>query len=102
MKNEDYSILFHPRAEEEFLEAIAWYETQLTGLGESFSKQVDNVLQKISSHPLLYQQKIGKRREAQLYKFPYLIVFKVKPRSKQIYVLAVFHNSRLPSKKARK
>ncbi len=102
MKNEFYSILFHPKAEEEFLEAVAWYETQFAGLGERFAKQLDTALKRISSQPLLYQQKLGKRREVLLQKFPYLIVFKIKARSKQIHVLAVFHTSRQPSKKARK
>ena len=42
---------FHPRAEEEFHEAITFYEERGTGLGEDFSLEIFAALRNILSCP---------------------------------------------------
>ena len=41
---------FHPEAEAEFLEAIAYYESSVPGLGEDFSLEVYSTIQNILSY----------------------------------------------------
>lgn len=43
---------FHPEAETEFLEAIAFYEECEPGLGEDFSLEVYSSVQNVLSYPL--------------------------------------------------
>lgn len=43
-----YDILFHPKAEKEYLEAYDWYEQQQKGLGARFEHFIEKQLHKIS------------------------------------------------------
>ena len=42
---------FHPEAEEEFLEAVEFYEEHETGLGYDFSVEVLATIRNIVAHP---------------------------------------------------
>ena len=43
MKN-SHSIIFHPKAEREYLESVEWYENVLIGLGQDFVAEIDKIL----------------------------------------------------------
>ena len=95
----EYTILFHPKAETEFLNAYLWYEELLEGLGERFSNAVENQIKLISKNPEHYQLRKKDCRESRTKIFPYLIVFKLYKNRKEILVVAIYHTSRTPSKK---
>ncbi len=101
MKNK-YSIIFHPKAEKEYLESVEWYENSLIGLGQEFVDEIENTINLISDNPLLFPIKKYKLREAKVKKFPFVIVFEIKNKDLQINILAVFHTSRNPKNKNRK
>ena len=40
----NFSIIFHPEAEREYLDSVKWYEDSLIGLGEEFVADVESFL----------------------------------------------------------
>lgn len=99
----DYHFYFHPLAKEDYIDAFTWYENINEGLGERFRKAVRRKLEDIISQPKSYSSKgNAKFREAKIDFFPYLIVFKVKSKKKQIFIGAIHHTKKDPRKKYRK
>ncbi len=94
-----FNILFHPKAEKEYIRAYQWYEERLEGLGERFSNAVEKQISLISNNPEQYQLKKRNCRESKLEVFPYVIVYKIYPQVKEILIVSVFHTSRKPGKK---
>lgn len=97
-----YKIIFHPLAEKEYLESVSWYEDNRTGLGLQFIREIENTLDTIEANPYLYPVKKRTFREAVVKIFPYIIVYKIHPRQKQITITSVFHTSRNPVHKYRR
>jgi plasmid stabilization system protein ParE len=98
-----YQLHFHPLAKEDYKEAFAWYESVKTGLGERFAKAIRSKLEDIVSQPKAYSSKGNINfREAKIDVFPYLIVYKIKSRRKQILIGAIHHTKKNPRKKYRK
>lgn len=54
------TFFFHPRAEDEFEEAVRYYEDCQTGLGLEFAEEVYAVIQRISSYPGGLDSLVGK------------------------------------------
>lgn len=97
-----YDILFHPKAEKEYLEAYDWYEQQQKGLGARFEHFIEKQLHKIKLHPEFYPIKHLALRECKTELFPYLIIYKLYEEKSVIYITAIFHTSRNPVRKYRK
>ncbi len=91
-----YHVIYHPIAEKEYLASVSWYERRKTGLGINFIREIEKVLTHIEANPFLYTVKKLKFHEAPVKIFPYVIVYKIKPKQKQVLVLTVFHTSRNP------
>jgi plasmid stabilization system protein ParE len=97
-----YSYLLHPLAVEDYKEAYAWYEERQPGLGERFIKAVRFKVDEIVQHPETYGSRDRKMfREAQLDFFPYLIVYKIHKRKREIFIASIHHTKRQPRKKYR-
>ncbi|MEG3836737.1 MULTISPECIES: type II toxin-antitoxin system RelE/ParE family toxin [unclassified Microcoleus] len=88
------SIVLSPAAQEEFDEAVDWYEQQSAGLGVEFLNRVEESLDLISATPEAYPIVFPEMRRIVVRKFPYLIYYRVEP--EQIVVLAIFHSKREP------
>jgi plasmid stabilization system protein ParE len=95
-------VVFHPKAELEYLEAFDWYEKQLAGLGVRFEHAIDEKLKLIRDHPLHNAVKHQNFREVRLSTFPYLIVYKFYPLKRTIFISAVHHFKRNPKRKYRR
>ena len=91
-----YKLTFHPLAEKEYVESVVWYEKNRTGLGVQFIEEIENLLDHIEQNPFLFPRKKGGFREAPLKIFPYVIVYAVTRKGRQISVLSIFHTSRNP------
>lgn len=96
-----YSIILHTEAEKEYLSSLLWYEKRSPGLGEEFAQSVENKIQSIIKNPLHYPEKKKNYHEARVGVFPFLIVYKIYPEKKIIFVVSIFHTSRKLSKKYR-
>jgi len=90
-------VIIEPRALADIQDGIDYYEEQLEGLGERFSKTVDHYIHAISQNPY-YQIRYKDYRAVPTGKFPYLIVCYLDETAETAYVMAVFHTSKNPKK----
>ena len=90
------SYYFHPAAEAEHLETVAYYESKRAGLGASYLADFEQLLNEIVRNPqrspIEQQPEIRRRR---MDKFPFTILYR--EASKQVQVLAVSHHRRRPN-----
>ena len=100
--NKRFSLVFHPLAEREYLDSVVWYEESLTGLGSRFVREIESALNTIEKNPFAFQIKKLNFREAVVKHFPFVIVYRINAKKKEVYVLSVFHTSRNPQEKIRK
>jgi plasmid stabilization system protein ParE len=87
---------FHPAAEAEHLETVAYYELKTPGLGATYLANFEVVMKIICAAPHKYP--IAQRPDVQrkrMDKFPFTILFRVVHNSVQI--LAVAHHRRRPT-----
>jgi len=85
---------FHPEAEEEFLEAIAYYESCAPGLGEDFSLEVYSTVQNILSYAHAWPILEGDIHRCLTGRFPYGVLYSIE--SDRVHILAVMHLHRHP------
>lgn len=77
-------------ARAEIDDAILWYETQRTGLGQEFLDEVLDSLQTIQNHPKAWQAVDATARRFILSRFPFSIVFEFD--TGDLIVIAVAHH----------
>lgn len=87
-------VPFLPAAEDEFLEAIAWYEEERPGLGGEFLAEVERATRRIVSFPLHGSPYLVGTRRIVLRRFPYSVVYWPDP--DDLLVIAVAHSKRKP------
>ena len=90
------TVWFHPEAEAEHLETVAYYEARRPGLGVHYLAAFEQVLKAVGADPHRFRivQEPDVRR-APLVRFPLSIIFREK--SGRIEVLAVAHHKRRPA-----
>jgi hypothetical protein len=99
----NYTYQVHPLVGKDFDEGYIWYEEKQKGLGERFINAVDKTIKQILQNPEVYGSRSKKSfREAQVDRFPYLVVFKISKRKKEIYITSIHHTKKHPRKKYRK
>ena len=89
------SYYFHPAAESEYLEAIAYYESKRPGLGASFLAEFETAIGAVLAAP--HRNPVEKPpdvRRKSLKRFPYTVLYRETAESVQ--VLAVAHHRRRP------
>jgi plasmid stabilization system protein ParE len=86
---------FHPAAEAEHLEHVAWFEDQQAGLGQRFLAAVESTIDRACAAPRRYRvvQPPDVRRVA-VPGFPYELLFRAV--SDNVQILAVAHFRRRP------
>ena len=89
-------LVFRRSASAEFVEAVAWYESQRQGLGAEFADEVEQAIEKAAKNPARYPVVFGDIRRTVTRRFPFAIYFRV--RGSAVIVLAVFHGRRDPTK----
>jgi len=88
-------IVFRPIARSELDEAMAWYRRKKFGLEKEFEQSVDEMLHRITAHPLRFHRARGEVRCALLRRFPYAIYYV--PENDAVIILAIFHTKRDPT-----
>ena len=86
---------FHELAEHELNQAAQYYELEEPGLGSAFLDGVDRCLRSIAEHPDAGQILQGSVRRRLLRRFPYALLYKIKPSG--IRILAVMNLKRRPN-----
>jgi toxin ParE1/3/4 len=86
---------FHPAAEAEYLEQVAYYESCERGLGARFLEHFQKALHRICDAPGQYAiERAPDIRRLQLRTFPMTVIYR--ERSGEVQVLAVAHYRRRP------
>ena len=90
------SYHFHPAAEAEYLESIAYLESKRPGLGASFMAEFERLMKRVCEaphhHPVARAPDL---RRARMARFPYTLLFRETGDS--IQLLAVAHHRRRPN-----
>ncbi len=85
---------FHPEAEVEFIEAAAYYELRVAGLGQRFGADVRRALDMLLAHPEIGIAVDADLRKYALQRFPFSLIYSLSPDVLRVEVLA--HQSRRP------
>ena len=70
-------VLWTPEANEDSLEARAWYDNIRLEPGERFALAVEATVETLAEHPLQFPLAYRSRRRAGVRRFPYGIFFEV-------------------------
>jgi plasmid stabilization system protein ParE len=89
------NIRILPQAEQEFSEAVEWYNDQCLGLGYEFAAEVVATLERISDFPEAWPKISRRARRCMTNKFPFGVIYQV--RKESILVLALMHMKRNPT-----
>lgn len=87
-------VLFRPEARAEVVEAKAWYDQQVPGLGFEFARAIEASISSAARTPEVYPVIEGDCRRVLLWRFPYSVIFRSD--RKELLVVAVFHHKREP------
>jgi hypothetical protein len=87
-------VRFLAEAEGELDSTVAYYNSQLSGLGAEFATEVSNSVARIEEYPKAWQLLGSRVRRYRLSRFPYGLVY-IELES-EIVILAVMHLHRRP------
>ncbi len=97
-----YRYWLHQSIQQDFNEGYEWYEDKKVGLGMEFLTAVEKKIAEIVLDPEIYSSKGNPRyREAAIKRFPYVVVYRIYKRKKEIFISAVHHVKKSPRKKYR-
>jgi len=85
---------FLPQASDEVAEAASYYDAREKGLGVRFRLEVESACNPIVLDPLLWRERHGICRRANLPGYPYYIAYFI--RGERVLIAAVAHVSRHP------
>lgn len=86
---------FHPEAEAEHYEAIAFYEARRVGLGAGYLDEFEELMGRVIALPQAFRvERKPDIRRAHLDRFPYTVIYREVEGNVQ--VLAVAHKRRRP------
>lgn len=86
---------FHPDAEKELDEAIAYYNGYQNGLGLEFAKEVYLAIQNILSFPHAWTPLSATTRRCLTNRFPYGVIYQLA--DEEVYIIAVMQLNREPN-----
>ncbi|HLF49967.1 MAG TPA: type II toxin-antitoxin system RelE/ParE family toxin [Methylomirabilota bacterium] len=88
------SVEFHPEAQDEFISAAQFYESQTRGLGLNFILTVQRSYERLRDSPATGPPFGRRLRRLLVPKFPYGLLYRLEP--ERIYIVAVMHLHRRP------
>ena len=87
-------VVLRPEAEQELLEAQAWYESKALGLGFEFARAADAAVASALRNPFGYLCIGDEFRLVLFRKFPYALIYL--PNLDELLVVSFFHQHRKP------
>lgn len=88
------NLNFLQTADDEFAEAIAYYNLQSEGLGLEFAAEVKRALGRVLQYPTAWTPLSARTRRCRLNRFPYALLYQI--RTDGILVVAVQNLHRHP------
>lgn len=89
-------VKFQSCAEQEFAEAVGWYNEQTPGLGFDFAAEVKRTISRMEQHPEAWPLISPRTRRVRVSRFPYSVIYQ--GRDECLLVVAVMHMSRHPKR----
>lgn len=89
-----HKVDFHLQAEEDFLEAYAWYFERSETAARAFLREMDRAILRISEAPERWPAYDSVTRRFLLSIFPFSVIYRVA--GQVVQVIAVAHNKRKP------
>ncbi|HMV68219.1 MAG TPA: type II toxin-antitoxin system RelE/ParE family toxin [Myxococcota bacterium] len=89
-----HTVSFHPAALAEVEDVEAWYAAERVELADAFVADLEATVSRVAGNPLAFAERSPGVRQAQLRRFPYLLVFRL--RDEGVEVVAVAHGHRAP------
>ena len=89
------NAVFHPLAEQELIDAAAYYEEQSKGLGLAYLSEVEHAVNFLIRYPQAGVVVRGSVRQLILPRFPYSLLYRILAEN-QIRILAMAHHKRKP------
>lgn len=87
-------IEFIEPAEDEFLEAVKYYNEESEGRGFEFAAELSRTLERIVQHPKAWTPLTDRARRCRMNRFPYGIIYQIRP--EKILIIAIMHFHRHP------
>lgn len=70
---------FHPAAEAEHTDSVAFYESRGPGLGEAYSVEFENVMRRVCEGPYRFPiERVPDIRRIRMNRFPFTVVYRLK------------------------
>ncbi len=89
------TVVFHPLARQELLEAVTYYDEQSSALGRDLNNHVKLAAASIATHPAHFAfLRTPPFRAVRLKRFPYMVIYLDLP--EYIWIAAVAHERRRP------
>jgi toxin ParE1/3/4 len=85
-------FFFHPQADEDFDEALRYYEDCQPGLGLDFAEEVYAAIARVCEYPDAWTPMSKNTRRCLVNRFPYGIIFQMKPGIIRIIAVANLHH----------
>ena len=87
-------VIVDPLAKLEFDDSVEYYESQVTGLGKRFRKEIHSGLRRIYENPETWPVEHGEIKRYLLHTFPFKILYSIE--ENYIYIIAFAHCHRRP------
>ncbi|HOJ08634.1 MAG: type II toxin-antitoxin system RelE/ParE family toxin [Ignavibacteriota bacterium] len=85
---------FHPEAEQEFIQAIEFYEEKEKGLGREFAFEIYSSIERILSYPKAWPILENNIRRSLVRRFPYAVLYSLV--DDELIIAAIMHLHREP------
>ena len=87
---------FHPKAKEELIEAINYYEECSPGLGLEFSEEIHSTIQRIIHFPKACFKFSKNTRRGLTKRFPFGVIYQFSEEKNEVIILAIMQLNRAP------
>ena len=85
---------FHPKAKEELIEAINYYEECSPGLGLEFSEEIHSTIQRIIHFPKACFKFSKNTRRGLTKRFPFGVIYQFSEEKNEVIILAIMQLNR--------
>jgi len=92
-----YLVNFSPDAQNDYNEAVDWYENQSSGLGFEFTLRLTEFIDLIEQTPHHMRFLMENARYGKLKQFPFKVYFIIDEAAQSITIFAILHEKRHPN-----
>jgi len=97
-----WEVIVEPEAEQEFKEAVAWYDEKKAGVGQKLSQDIRKIIRRATQNPQRFRLVSRLTRKAQVPRWSYSVYFTLQEETRKLIVVAIFHASRDPGELQRR